>query len=139
MASGLQVFLQTNVFRDEPQSNEGVFFPFPIPSSDTSYIIRIAKKCIRYLFKEGYKYHKAGIALLDIIPAHIQQEDMFTQHSKKNETLMKSIDAINAKMGRQTVFYCAEGIERQWQMKRNKRSHRYTTRWDELPLVTLHE
>lgn len=131
-ASGIGVFLNTNQFRkQDAQYENSIYFPFPTPSNDTAYIIRIAKQCIRQLYQAGYKYQKAGVYLLNLIPDSIQQIDLFTVSPQKID-LMKTIDTINHLHGKNTVFYCAEGIQRSWQLKSTKRSPRYTTNWKEL-------
>ena len=49
--------------------------------------------------------------------------------------LAAAVDAINARMGRGTVFFAASGVERKWKMKREMLSKHYTTSWDELLVV----
>ena len=46
---------------------------------------------------------------------------------------MKSLDKINQKMGRGTVFFAAQGITRTWAMRSVFKSPHYTTDWDEIP------
>ena len=48
---------------------------------------------------------------------------------------MRSIDIINESMGRETIFYAAQGVKQDWKMRRNKLSPRYTTNWQELVKV----
>ena len=49
--------------------------------------------------------------------------------------LMKAIDSLNRSMGRDTVRYAGSGIKRDWEMKRELLSPRYTTNWKDLPKV----
>ncbi len=133
VASAVAVFLHTNFFRkNEPQYENSNYFPFPIPTADTGYIIRTVKKCAKYLFKKEYRYHKAGIILLDILPASLRQLDLLSEHPERKDALMKTVDYINTTFGKDTIFHCAEGIKREWQIKSEHRSPRYTTQWDEL-------
>lgn len=137
LASALYVFLQTNIFNEKtPQYGNAVMFPFPAPVSDTRDFIRIAKKCVRHLYKKGYQYHKAGIMLVDISSEKQRQLDMLMPViHEKSEKLMQVVDKINAGLGRDTIFFAAEGIEKKWVIKCDRRSPRYTTRWHELPQV----
>ncbi|WP_251961103.1 DUF4113 domain-containing protein [Salinibacter ruber] len=50
---------------------------------------------------------------------------------------MEAVDRINQAHGKETIGLAAAGFpgEREWAMKRQKRSPRYTTRWDELPVA----
>ena len=49
--------------------------------------------------------------------------------------LSAAADAINAKLGRGTVFFAAEGVERKWKMKREMLSGCPITRWKQLLVV----
>ncbi|HFI3614986.1 TPA: DUF4113 domain-containing protein, partial [Escherichia coli] len=42
---------------------------------------------------------------------------------------------LNAKGGRGTLYFAGQGIQQQWQMKREMLSPRYTTRFSDLPVV----
>ena len=56
--------------------------------------------------------------------------------SPAEQYLEPPLDRLNARYGRGAVFSAAEGIgARSWQMKRGKLSGRFTTNWDELPIV----
>lgn len=134
VAASICVFLHTNLFNEkEPQYGNSATFRFPEPTADTSYIIRMAKKCLSHIFKSGYQYQKTGVMLLDLRPNTIKQYDLLTREAvQKNQSLLKTIDSINEMYGRNTIFYCAEGISRAWQMRNERLSPRYTTRWSEL-------
>lgn len=134
VTQAMSVFIQTNTFsaRDAQYQN-GITFPFPCPTADTRDIIRVAKKCVKRLYKKGYHYHKAGVILLDIMPAALKQHDMLAvQSEEKSEKIMRVVDSINKTKGKEVIFYCAQGIEKKWKMRCNKRSPRYTTQWQEL-------
>ena len=74
--------------------------------------------------------------LLDISHNTIKQRDMLLDIcNQKSERVMQTIDKINKSMGKNTIFIAASGIERPWFIQCNKRSSRYTTRWQELPTV----
>ena len=49
--------------------------------------------------------------------------------------LSATVDAINSRLGRGTIFFAAAGTAQKWRMKRAMLSSRYTTRWDELLVV----
>ncbi|MBU1001254.1 MAG: Y-family DNA polymerase [Proteobacteria bacterium] len=55
--------------------------------------------------------------------------------ASRQEALMQALDATNAKWGRDTITYAATGLGQAWKMRQNHKSPRYTTSWDELPLV----
>lgn len=137
VASALHVFLQTSNYSDRhSQYGNSLSFAFPVPTADTRYLIHIAKKCVRQIFNKHCRYNKAGIMLLDIRKNSIQQYDMLKEVvNPKSERVMAMLDSINANFGRNTIFIAAEGIKREWLIKSDMRSLRYTTRWQELPTV----
>ena len=70
-------------------------------------------------------------------PANMQQGDLFAaqQQSPRSEALMQVIDKINqGRLGK--VYFAARGRDtREWMMKREQLSPRYTTALGELPVV----
>ncbi len=75
--------------------------------------------------------------LADFTPANMQQGDLFAteQQSPRSEALMLVIDKINqGRLGK--VYFAARGRDtREWMMKREQLSPRYTTAIGELPVV----
>ena len=138
LARGVSVFIQTNFFQqNRPQYGNSAYYEFPTPTSDTSYVIYIAKLCLRKIFKNGYEYHKTGIMLMDLLPNSVYQYNLFNQDDiePKRDKLIKTVDKINLNLGKNSLFFAAEGVERSWRLRAQMRSSRYTTQWKELPLV----
>jgi DNA polymerase V len=134
LARGLQVFLHTGFHDDNPYSN-ALTLPLPVPSDDSRRIIRLAKWMMNKLFRPGYPYQKAGILLLDLTSARTPtQNDLFVT-MPDNPRLMRTIDTINRHMGRDQLFFAAQGMQRPWGMRSEHRSPRYTTCWQELVRV----
>jgi DNA polymerase V len=48
---------------------------------------------------------------------------------------MRTLDSVNAHMGAGTLTFGTVGIQRPWKTKFNRKSPRYTTRWEELVKV----
>jgi DNA polymerase V len=130
------IFLMTNRFIDEPQYSNSVTIPLPVASQDTAELIRYALRGIEQLFREGYRYKKAGVILTELVPAHQVQRHLFDQHDReRSKRLMAAIDAINTQWGTGTVRYAAVGLRPRWIIRCARRSPRYTTRWEELVVV----
>ena len=53
----------------------------------------------------------------------------------KGRALMEAIDNINFSMRGDILKFAASGTTRNWKMRQEMRSPRYTTRWEELPLL----
>jgi DNA polymerase V len=50
----------------------------------------------------------------------------------QNRALMQALDNINFSMRDDMVKFAASGLSRNWKMRQEMRSKRFTTRWDEL-------
>jgi DNA polymerase V len=129
----ISVWIQTNGFKDAPQYSNSISCRLPEPTSYTPLLVKYALHLLKKIYKNGYKYKKAGVMLLDLVPVQNIQFNLFTKidHSR-NEKLMKAFDKINSQWGSQTIRSAASGFARPWAMKRSRTSPRYTTSWDEI-------
>ena len=132
-AGMVQVYVRTNPFAEhQAQYQQGLSAPLPTPSNDTLYLTRVACWLLKKIYRPGYAYQKAGVVLMDLRDAGTVQADLFSR-AHDNPALMQVMDRINATWGRGTLSCAAEGVRKEWSMKREKKSPNYTTRWDELP------
>jgi DNA polymerase V len=105
----------------------------PIATSDTQEMIRCAKQLIQQLYRPGLKYIKAGIILSDLVPDNAIQGNLFSPFTEtRQKILMNALDNINFSMRDDAVRYASTGVKRNWKMRQEKRSNRYTTSWEEL-------
>ena len=71
--------------------------------------------------------------LLDLHPAAAVQEGLFDKKDdSRRATLMRMVDRLNTRFGRDTVTFAAAGRRRPWKLRRELLSPCYTTEWDEL-------
>lgn len=135
LAGMLQVYVRTNPFKtSDPQYQSALTIPLPEPTDDTLRLIRVARWGLKKIYRPGYAYQKAGIALMNLSNVEHVQLGLFTT-SRDNTRLMQVMDRINTTWGRGTLHSAAEGIQKEWKMKREKKSPGYTTRWDETPVA----
>jgi DNA polymerase V len=134
-AQRVHVFVETNGFREiDRQYNNGFTYTLTTPTSDTRSIIEAAKFCLNKIYKQGYRYKKTGVMLMDLIPASLGQQQLFVDCNHR-DPLMGIVDRINQDHGPDTLFFGAQGVNREWKMRCGLRSPRYTTQWDELLMV----
>jgi DNA polymerase V len=108
-------------------------FPLMSPTADTSILIRTALLLVESMYRKGTKYVKAGILLGGIVPENSLQGDLFSSAiNNGNQGLMKTIDNINFSMRDDMVKFASSGLSRNWKMRQEMRSKRFTTRWGEL-------
>ena len=137
VAGVVTVLVATNRFKpDDPQYAAQRSVELPVASADTLVLTRAALLTAEHLFREGYRYKKAGVTLLDLGPASSVQSDLWSApDSPRSQALMKSLDRINGTFGRDTIRLAASGTQRGWKIRSEQRSPRYTTEWDELLCV----
>ncbi|WP_152048770.1 DUF4113 domain-containing protein, partial [Aureimonas psammosilenae] len=133
----MAVFMHTSAFRpgDRPYSGSTVVH-LPEASADTLDLVRAAKRGARAIWRDGYRYAKAGIVMTDLVPAGTAQRPLFDARDReRSDKLMTAIDAVNGKFGRGTIMPAAAGIKQKWATKFEMRTPRYTTRIKEIPRV----
>jgi DNA polymerase V len=106
------------------------------PTSDTAQLIKTALPLVEAIYRKGAKYLKAGVVLGGLVPDDTLQGNLFaTTNVHQNRALMQALDNINFSMRDDMVKFAASGLSRNWKMRQEMRSKRFTTRWDELYLI----
>ncbi|KHK01014.1 Y-family DNA polymerase [Desulfovibrio sp. TomC] len=139
VASGMQVFVQTyaDASGRPPYANTACAAP-PSPTDHTATLISLAGRALADIFRPGWRYKKAGVILLGLESRAGRQLSLLdapAPEAARNARLMAALDAVNAKWGKDTLAPAACGIGKLWAMRQEKRSPRYTTVWDELPVA----
>lgn len=106
------------------------------PTQISPDIIKAAVAVGKTLFEQGGIYKKAGVILSDLVPDNALQSNLFVPPSNnRRKKLMNVIDNMNAAYRGDILKFGTSGTQKNWKMRSEKRSQRYTTRWDELCLV----
>ena len=130
------VFLTTNIFKDEPQYSNAATIKLPAATDSTSDLLRYVLPGVERIYRDGYRYKKAGVMLTALVPATQVQGNLFDQQGRERSSrLMRVLDKLNDRMGAGTLQYAAEGITKRWQARFERRSPAYTTSWMHLTLV----
>ncbi len=136
-AQFLQVFILTNFHNKSlPQYHNSVIIKLERPTNNSITLIKEALRGLKYIFKDGYQYKKAGVISLGLIPESHRQYDFFCDPNDEKylqKDLMTTLDKINFEVNSDSVKFAAEGVSRKWWMNQTKKSQRYTTNWKELP------
>ncbi|MCX6319831.1 MAG: Y-family DNA polymerase [Bacteroidetes bacterium] len=105
----------------------------PAATSCTNELIKPAVALVEKLVEKGQFYKKAGVMLSGIVPDASVQGNLFQPEIKNNgRLLMDMIDNVNFSQRDDVLKFAASGTTRDWKMRQELRSPRYTTRWDEL-------
>ena len=133
-AMSLMVFIHTNNFREDlPQYWKNTIVQLPIPTSDTLEIVEYALSGLKTIFMEGYQYKKAGVIITEITTN--AQLGLFDSIDRdKRERLMQVVDKINGKF-QYHVKLEVQGSGRDWKLKQEQLSQRYTTDINEVIII----
>jgi len=135
IAQSMSIFVLTNHFnKKEKQYSSSIKLQLDYPTSDSKLIVKRAVEGIKRIYKEGYRYKKAGIILYELHSSS-SVRGLLDYDKPRTDSLMRSLDEINYRYGSATLRLAAEGIRRSWHMRREKISPCYTTSFDQLMIV----
>ena len=138
IAGCLHVFLQTNRFKPGPQYSPCISTCLCRATNHTQPMLSAALGLLQRIYTKGYPFQKTGVLLTDLQPESARQLTFWEAAATDQESagrLMKTLDRINARYGKDTVQYACAGIEKGWEMRREKMSPEFTTRWPDIPKV----
>lgn len=138
IAKQICVFIHTSRFQEDSYYNYQII-SLPQGSDYTPELIACAKKALSKIFRPGLAYKKVGVTLLDLSPKDQQQRDLFSTYeaNEKQTRAMHVLDKIQHKMGRESISFASEGIEKSWKMKKGNSTPRYTTSWEEILTIKI--
>jgi DNA polymerase V len=129
-------------FRTSPFSNTEQYYAFEskkleVGTSDTRKLITYAWELADQVFRPGMAYAKAGVRLSSITHRYQNQLSFFTAcDDRRSIRLMQLMDKVNSLEGPKTLSLMACGVKAEaWKMKRNYKSPRFTTCWQDIPRV----
>ena len=135
--AAISTFVATSRFQEkQPQHSASTVYHFEMPTNDNRQLISAARRSVEALYREGFEYKKAGVLLLELVPAELEQGHLFApSFSDENDDLMEVVDRLNERWGRHSVFFASQGIRQSWKTQAKWRSPRYTTAWNELAIA----
>ncbi|MEO8763804.1 MAG: Y-family DNA polymerase [Ginsengibacter sp.] len=136
-ATGLSIFIVAKEERNPVNFNRGVTLTahtiLPAATSATNEFIAHAMQLAGQIFQPGREYKKAGVMLSGILPDTSIQANLFVPPSDNSRRLLMDVlDNLNFSMRDDVVKFASSGLTRDWKMRREFRSPRYTSRWNEL-------
>ena len=139
VTSEMVVFAYTNRFREDvPQIHANTLVPFITPTAEERIIIAQAVSAAKTLFKQGFGYKKAGVIATKIVSEKHVMHSLFEDREavEREHKITSALDAINAAFGKGTIKLAVQGSGEIKSSSENQSPH-YTTRWSDIPLVTV--
>lgn len=130
-------FAGTSHFNQTAASFPSATVKLPAPTADPVLLIKAATGALEGRIVDGVPYARAGVMLTDLKPAGAapQLPVFATAHEEKRIGAL--LGEVMERFGTGAIGLGRAGMveEPVWQMKRKALSPRYTTEWDELPVV----
>jgi DNA polymerase V len=132
------IFIGTDRFRPMPEHYSGsATYSSTYPTDSNQEIQEWTSRTLERIYKKGFEYRKAGIILSGLVPSENLTKRMFDDDRfQQQHKLMKAVDEINQKFGKDTVRFGRVETEGGWKMKQTRKSQSYTTNWNEFLLVS---
>jgi DNA polymerase V len=132
----LTAFAGTSHFNPNDISYPSVCVPLPMPTADPVILTKAAHALLPRIV-EGIRYARAGIMVTDLRPTGNQAPLSLFENPHEERHIGELLEDVTRRYGRGSIRLGFAGIRGgpDWTMKRNMLSPRYTTHWDELPLV----
>jgi DNA polymerase V len=135
VSSAVSVFMETNRFSNEPQYAPSQSIELSPARNNTKHIVRAAIQGVKEAYREGFKFKKAGVMLLDLVDADTAPLSLFDQHDPKDDKLIEAFDQIIRRQGAGSINFGATGQPSAWHSASAYQSPRYTTEWGAIPVV----
>ena len=110
--------------------------PLPSPAQDSFTLAKAAIRGLESIYRQGYRYQKAGVMLMELSPAPQGQYGLFPEETEDRVTLSRLSDRINDRMGRNTLRLAGSLETGNWRMRRGAVSPAFTTNWREVATVS---
>ena len=133
-ACAATVFVATNRFsQDAPQYAASATVEVAHPTDATQELLHVTLRAAARLYREGYRFKKAGVILSGLVPASPLTVRMYGDADwQRARRVTGVVDQLNRKFGADKVRFAVSGLKREWQTKCERRTPRYTTAWGEV-------
>ena len=103
------------------------------PTNDTSELLLESRRLLDGLFESTVPYKKAGVVVGNFTDESVVQMNLFEkQTSRARNDLMKTLDVLNRRYGKETVTIGRNFTQEKWQTSTKFVSPNYTTNWGEI-------
>ena len=138
VAKAITVFVRTSPF----QRNFGYYsnsktVDFPIATNNSIETVKTAVASLESIFKNGYRYQKAGVMLTGLSNADGKKNLFSSEKDEKINSLMRSMDNTNYRYGRATLSLASAGVHKKWNMRRQYSSKIDTADFYSLPKIRI--
>ncbi len=110
-----------------------------VHSNDTGTLLATSLELTEKIFRPNHLLMKAGVIMQDLQKDNFLQLNLLEQYSTeeaaRREKLLKTIDRLNKRYGRNAIQWAVCGINPKWSMQRKYLSPAATTKFTDIPIV----
>lgn len=137
------VFFLTSPFKEnEPWHAAEPVTELTLPTSDTMRLAEVACQLVEAHWRPGFRYCKAGAFVTDLIPegSCSVTGSLFDLPDEERDAtrrrLMECLDDLTRRFGKGVWKIGSSGLADGWQMKRDRLTPAYLTRWADIMTVS---
>lgn len=137
------VFFLTNPFKEnEPWHAAEPVTELTLPTSDTMRLVEVACRLVEAHWRPGFRYCKAGAFVTDLISegSCSVTGSLFDLPDEERDAtrrrLMECLDDLTRRFGKGVWKIGSSGLADGWQMKRDRLTPAYLTRWADIMTVS---
>ena len=136
ITKSITVFIRTSPFQSRfGHYSNSKTIDFPIATNNSIEIVKAALTGLNTIFKNGYRYQKAGVMLTGLSNSSNGKNLFSSEKDEKINSLMRSIDNTNYRYGRATLSLASAGVHKKWNMRSQHSSKIDTTDYYCLPTI----
>ena len=134
VANLLTVFIHTDPFNpNDIQLNLSKTIALPLASNSNTQLVKFSLFLLKQIYREGIKFKKAGVVVDGLQTENeIQGNIFYRQSAGSDEKVVRAMDQINKKFGKDRVKLAVQGNGQEWKLRQEKLSKRYTTNWNDI-------
>jgi DNA polymerase V len=135
----VNVFLHTNPHKtEEKQYQRSINVELERASNNTAEIIKYVLKGFDVIFQKGYRFMKAGVMVMNLVPEDQVQTSMFDENDReKNKLIMQTMDSVNGSLGKEVVRMAVQGFDKRYKLRADHLSPRYTTNINDILKIKI--
>lgn len=137
------VFFLTSPFKEnEPWHAAEPVTELTLPTSDTMRLVEVACRLVEAHWRPSFRYCKAGAFVTDLIPegSCSVTGSLFDLPDEERDAtrrrLMECLDDLTRRFGKGVWKIGSSGLADGWQMKRDRLTPAYLTRWADIMTVS---
>jgi DNA polymerase V len=128
------VFIHTDPFSEnEKYVSNSITITLAMATNSNNEIAMAAITGLKKIYRPNLLYKKAGVIVGGITSDLYVQGNLFEgERNLAFKKMSKVLDLLNARYGRDSVKLAVQGSSREWHLRQENLSPRYTTNWKEI-------